>query len=155
MGKMGKASITGNQSLSEEGLLSYLNWKSGEPFNYGSFQSSAARLNGNRFVNVDTKLAPTRGADGDVMVNAAFSVKDSTLIGFSFGFSNDGSSRSSGWRGKAGFEIWEPFGDTDKLLFSYASDRRIFPNIILLLAIFVWLGGFHSSSLCGIFAIGV
>lgn len=126
MGKMGKASINGNQSLSEEGLLSYLNWKSGEPFNYGSFQSSAARLNGHRFVNVDTKLAPTRGADGDVVVNAAFSVKDSTPIGFSFGFSNDGSSQSSGWRGKAGFEIWEPFGDTDKLLFSYASDPEDF-----------------------------
>ena len=125
-GEMGKASFQGNQSLSDEGLLSYLNWKSGEPFNYGKFQSSAARLNANRFVKVDAKLAPTRGEDGEILVDAAFTVEDSTPIAFSLGFSNDGSSQSSGWRGKAGIELWEPFGETDKLLFSYASDPEDF-----------------------------
>ena len=121
-GVMGKATFQGNKHLSDSGLLSYLNWESGKAFNYSSFQSSAARLNANRFVNVDSKLAPIRGKDGDVTVNAGFSVEDSLPIGLSVGFANDGTSQSSGWRSQVGLEIWEPFSETDKLILTYSTD---------------------------------
>ena len=104
-GVMGKATFEGNVHLSNTGLLSYLNWESGEGFNYSGFQSSAARLNANRFVNVDSKLSLIRGDNGDVVVNADFTVEDSVPIGLSIGFANDGTSQSSGWRSHVGLEI--------------------------------------------------
>jgi len=122
LGHMGKTSISGNQHLSDKGILTYLNWETGQPFNYANFKSNAARLNANRFVEVDTKLAPVRGENGDILVNADFTVEDSSPIGFSLGFSNDGTSQSSGWRGKVGIQLWEPFGSADRLSLNFATD---------------------------------
>ena len=79
-GKIGSSSVTGNKYLSAAGIAEYLNWQEGQPFNYGIFQRNAASLNRRSFIEVDTKLAPTRTSDGEILVNADFAAKDSIPI---------------------------------------------------------------------------
>ncbi|MBP51712.1 MAG: hypothetical protein CMI27_01050 [Opitutae bacterium] len=123
-GFMGKTNLKGNQFLSNESILQSLNWSTGEPFNFGSFQSNSARLNANRFITVDSKLKPVRGYDGEIQVNADLSVVDKYPIGYSFNISNDGTEQSSGWRAKAGFELWEAIAPNDRLSMSYTLDPK-------------------------------
>ena len=127
-GVMGKAKTSGNEYLSETGILKKLSWDSGKPFNYGQFQSSAARLNAYRFVQVDAKLAPVRSPGGDIVVNADLSVEDSIPLTYNLGLSNDGTTNSSGWRGKAGIELMEAFSPFGSLGAVFQFDPYEFGN---------------------------
>ena len=81
-----------------------------------------AQLNRNRFILVDTKLSPKRADDGEVIVDADFSVKDSMPISANLDISNNGTPQSSGWRSKLGVEMWEPFNNSDRISVSYSTD---------------------------------
>jgi hemolysin activation/secretion protein len=59
-GFYGRSTITGNNNISDAGILSNLDWKTGKLFNYNKFYSESSRLNRNRFVQVDAKLKPIR-----------------------------------------------------------------------------------------------
>ena len=123
-GKVGEARVSGNNHLSTKGILKNLGWESGEAFNYGKFQRKASQLNRNRFIVVDSKLSPKRGKDGEVIVDADFKVKDSLPISGTLDISNNGTPQSSGWRSKLGVEFWEPFAESDRFSFSYATDPK-------------------------------
>jgi len=123
-GKVGKATVSGNNHLSNDGILKNLGWESGEAFNYGKFQRKASQLNRNRFIVVDSKLSPKRGKDGEVIVDADFKVKDSLPISGTLDISNNGTPQSSGWRSKLGVELWEPFAESDRFSFSFATDPK-------------------------------
>ena len=43
-GKIGEATVSGNNHLSTKGILKKLEWNSGDSFNYGKFQRQAAQL---------------------------------------------------------------------------------------------------------------
>lgn len=121
-GYMGKTKLKGNQYLSEESILANLDWKTGNPFNFGEFQGNSARLNKNRFITVDSKLKPVRGYDGEIQINADLSVVDKYPVGYYFKISNDGTEQSSGWRAKAGLELWETAAANDRLNLNYTMD---------------------------------
>jgi hemolysin activation/secretion protein len=127
-GKIGSSSVTGNKFLSAAGIAEYLNWQEGQPFNYGIFQRNAASLNRRSFIEVDTKLAPTRTSDGEILVNADFTAKDSIPIAGSLNtrgnFKVDGADDqdSDAYRATLGLEYWEPFMDNDRLSASVTTD---------------------------------
>lgn len=123
-GFMGKAKVTGNEYLGEDGILDNLSWNTGDPFNYSKFYSQSSRLNKYRFVQVDSKLKPVRGHSGEIQVNADFKVKDQFPISPYIKVSNDGTDQSSGWRSTVGFEVWENFLANDRLNFSYTLDPK-------------------------------
>ncbi|MDG1138157.1 MAG: ShlB/FhaC/HecB family hemolysin secretion/activation protein [Opitutales bacterium] len=123
-GFMGKAKVTGNEYLGEESILDNLSWNTGEPFNYSKFHSQSSRLNKYRFVQVDSKLKPVRGHNGEVQVDANFNVKDQYPISPYVKVSNDGTDQSSGWRSTVGFEVWESFLANDRINFSYTLDPK-------------------------------
>ena len=123
-GFMGKAQVTGNDHLGDAGILTNLNWKTGDPFNYSKFYSSTSRLNKYRFVQVDSKLKPVRGHGGEIQVNADFNVKDQYPLSPYIKVSNDGTDQSSGWRSTVGFEVWESLVPNDRLNFSYTLDPK-------------------------------
>ena len=123
-GFLGKPSVSGNTYLSDVTVLKSLNWKSGKLFNYGDFHTDSTRLNRNRFVQVDTKLSPIRTDDGDIQVNADFSVEDKFPIIPFVKISNDGTDQSSGWRSTAGFELWDAIFDNDRTNLSYTLDPK-------------------------------
>lgn len=124
-GLMGSTTVKGNKYLSSAGIAEYLNWEHGKSFNFGSFQRSAAALNRHRFVEVDAKLAPTRGKDGEIIVDAELSAQDSLPVGGSFnvrgnvGFEEK---ENNDFRATVGFEYWEPFLDNDRLSGSVTFD---------------------------------
>ncbi len=119
-GKIGNSSVSGNQYLSDAGIAKYLNWQKGNSFNYGIFQRNAANLNRRSFIEVDTKLAPTRTADGEILVNADFTAEDSLPVaGFvnargNFGV-DGGTTPDNTYRTSVGLEYWEPFFETDRI----------------------------------------
>ncbi len=121
-GVMGEVDISGNEQLSSEGILNKLGWKKGEPFNYSSFFSKSSSLNRYNFIQVDSKLKPTRGTDGKIVVNANFEVEDQFPAISTISFSNDGTEQSSGWRSRIGVEFWEVLKPQDTLNFSYTLD---------------------------------
>jgi hemolysin activation/secretion protein len=127
-GKIGSSSVTGNKYLSAAGIAEYLNWQKGQPFNYGIFQRNAASLNRRSFIEVDTKLAPTRTSDGEILVNADFTAKDSIPIAGSLNtrgnFKVDGADDQDidDYRATLGLEYWEPFMDNDRLSASVTTD---------------------------------
>lgn len=121
-GFMGRAQVKGNDHLGDEGILTNLNWKKGDPFNYSKFYNSTSRLNKYRFVQVDSKLKPVRGHDGEIQVNADFKVEDQYPISPYIKVSNDGTEQSSGWRSTVGLEIWESLVPNDRLNLSYTLD---------------------------------
>ena len=127
-GKIGSSSVTGNKYLSAAGIAEYLNWQEGQPFNYGIFQRNAASLNRRSFIEVDTKLAPTRTSDGEILVNADFTAKDSIPIAGSLNtrgnFKVDGADDQDidDYRATLGLEYWEPFMDNDRLSASVTTD---------------------------------
>ena len=121
-GFMGQAQVKGNDHLGDEGILTNLNWKKGDPFNYSKFYNSTSRLNKYRFVQVDSKLKPVRGHDGEIQVNADFKVEDQYPISPYIKVSNDGTEQSSGWRSTVGLEVWESLVPNDRLNLSYTLD---------------------------------
>ena len=123
-GKAGTASVSGNKYLSTDGILKNLDWKDGNSFHYGKFQKNAAWLNQNRFIVVDTKLSPRRSQDGEILVDADFTVQDSLPISANIGLSNEATPQSSGLRAKAGVELWEPFATSDKISLTYSTDPK-------------------------------
>ena len=123
-GIIGDASIAGNNYLSSEGILKKLGWKPGDLFNYNEFYSKSSNLNRNNFIQVDSKLKPIRGQDGEIRVNAAVAVEDKFPLKPYFKLSNDGTEQSSGWRAKAGFELWEAFMPHDRVNISYTTDPK-------------------------------
>jgi len=124
-GKMGSTSITGNKHLSNSGIIDYLNWNEGDSFNFGTFQRNTASLNRRNFVEIDTKLSPTRSSNGEVLVNADFTAKDSQPaagsvnlrgnVGFEDKDDND-------YRATISLEYWEPFFNNDRLYGSVTTD---------------------------------
>ena len=123
-GFYGKPTISGNDYLSESTILNNLAWDSGELFNYKEFYTQSSRLNRNRFIKLDTKLKPIRSNDGEIQVNADFTVKDSFPITPYIKISNDGTEQSSGWRTTAGFEIWEGLFSNDRVNLAYTLDPK-------------------------------
>jgi hemolysin activation/secretion protein len=123
-GKIGVGNVDGNAWLSAEGILKSIQWSEGEVFHYGKFQSSAAALNSNRFVNVDSKLRPRRTDNGEIIVDADFKVDDSLPVVYKARIANDGTAESSGWRASAGFDFIEPFADSDKFSFNWLTDAE-------------------------------
>ena len=121
-GFMGQAQVKGNDHLGDEGILTNLNWKKGDPFNYSKFYNSTSRLNKYRFVQVDSKLKPVSGHDGEIQVNADFKVEDQYPISPYIKVSNDGTEQSSGWRSTVGLEVWESLVPNDRLNLSYTLD---------------------------------
>jgi len=100
-GFMGKANVSGNKFLQEDGILDNLDWETGKPFNYSKFYNQTSRLNRFRFVQVDSKLKPVRGHEGEIQVNADFDVQDQYPISTYINVSNDGTEQSSGWRNRS------------------------------------------------------
>ena len=94
-GFMGKAKVAGNEYLDEDGILDQLDWETGQPFNYSKFYNQTSRLNRYRFVQVDSKLKPVRGHDGEIQVNADFNVEDQFPLSPYISISNDGTEQSS------------------------------------------------------------
>ena len=123
-GFMGKANVSGNKFLQEDGILDNLDWETGKPFNYSKFYNQTSRLNRFRFVQVDSKLKPVRGHEGEIQVNADFDVQDQYPISTYINVSNDGTEQSSGWRTKVGLEVWENFLPNDRLNLSYTLDPK-------------------------------
>lgn len=123
-GKVGKATVSGNNHLSNDGILKSLDWKPGDSFDYGKFQRNAAKLNQNRFIVVDAKLSPKRSDDGEILVDADFKVQDSVPISANLGLSNEATPQSSGLRAKVGVELWEPFASSDKISLTYNTDPK-------------------------------
>jgi hemolysin activation/secretion protein len=123
-GFMGKAKVAGNEYLDEDGILDHLDWETGQPFNYSKFYNQTSRLNRYRFVQVDSKLKPVRGHDGEIQVNADFNVEDQLPLSPYISISNDGTEQSSGWRTRVGLEIWENFMPNDRLNLSYSLDPK-------------------------------
>ncbi len=123
-GFMGNAKVDGNQYLQADGILDRLKWRKGRPFNYSEFHSQSSRLNRYRFVQVDSKLKPVRGHDGEIQVNADFEVEDEYPVSPSVGFSNDGTDQSSGWRARVGLELWEALTPNDRMNLSYTLDPK-------------------------------
>ena len=123
-GKIGVGNVDGNAWLSSEGILKSILWSEGEVFNYGKFQSAAAALNRNRFVNVDSKLRPRRSENGEIIVDADFKVNDSLPIVYKARIANDGTKDSSGWRASAGVDLIELFADSDKFSFNWLTDAE-------------------------------
>jgi hemolysin activation/secretion protein len=123
-GKIGIGNVDGNAWLSSEGILKSILWSEGEVFHYGKFQSAAAALNRNRFVNVDSKLRPRRSENGEIIVDADFKVDDSLPVVYKARIANDGTEESSGWRASAGFDFIEPFDDSDKFSFNWLTDAE-------------------------------
>ena len=121
-GFMGTADVSGNKFLDSDGILQKLDWQTGDIFNYSKFYNQTSRLNRYRFVNVDSKLKPLRGHDGEIQVNANFEVEDRYPISFFVGLSNDGTEQSSGWRAKTGIEVWEALMSGDRLNLTYTLD---------------------------------
>ncbi len=124
VGKNGDAFVTGNDWLSGDTILDSLSWDSGNYFNYSVFQSSASKLNSNRFINVDSKLKPRRSNTGEIIVDADFKVEDSLPVVTTVNLANDGNAKSSGWRSTLGLEWWEPFHKSDKLSFNWMTDPQ-------------------------------
>ncbi|MDC3335841.1 hypothetical protein OAV71_04965 [Opitutales bacterium] len=122
VGKNGDSFVTGNDWLSTNSVLNSLSWQSGDFFNYAVFQNSAAKLNANRFVNVDSKLKPRRSRSGEIIVDADFKVEDSLPLVLTANIANDGNAKSSGWRSTLGLEWWEPFPTADKISVSWLTD---------------------------------
>ena len=122
VGKNGDVFITGNNWFSNNSVMESLSWKSGEFFNYSTFQASASKFNSNRFVEVDSKLKPRRSKSGEIIVDADFDVEDSLPIVFTANLANDGNAKSSGWRSTLGLEWWEPFPSADKISFNWLTD---------------------------------
>ena len=123
-GFIGKATIRGNKHLSTTGIIKNLDWETGRIFNYNHFFNQTAKLNKYRFINVDSKLKPVRAHDGEIQVNADFQVKDEFPLISYMTFSNDGTTQSSGWRTKAGIEVWEALTENDRLNMSYTFDPK-------------------------------
>ena len=124
IGKNGDAFVSGNDWLSSDTILNSLSWDSGNYFNYSVFQSSASKLNSNRFVNVDSKLKPRRSNTGEIIVDGDFKVEDSLPLVTTVNLANDGNSKSSGWRSTLGLEWWEPFYKSDKISFNWMTDPQ-------------------------------
>ena len=123
-GFYGRSTISGNNNISDAGILSNLDWKTGKLFNYNKFYSESSRLNRNRFVQVDAKLKPIRSDDGEIQVNADFTVEDSFPISPYVKISNDGTEQSSGWRSTVGLELWEAVLPNDRFNLSYTLDPK-------------------------------
>jgi len=123
-GFYGKATISGNNYLSDHSVLQNLNWRAGKTFNYSKFYTASSRLNRKRFIQVDTKLSPVRTKDGEIQVNADFRVQDKYPLSPYIKVSNDGTDQSSGWRSTVGAEVWESLLPNDRLNFSYTLDPR-------------------------------
>ena len=124
-GKIGKATYTGNQFLSSAGISEYINWKEGDSFNFGRFQKSTATLNRKKFVEVDTKLTPVRGEDGEILVNADFSVDDTIPLTGSINVRGDSAfvdNYRNNYRSTLSLEYWEPFFSTDRIGLSVSTD---------------------------------
>lgn len=121
-GKIGVGNVDGNAWLSSEGILKSILWTEGEVFNYGKFHAATAALNRNRFVKVDSKLRPRRTDNGEIIVDADFTVEDHVPLVFKSSIANDGVEQSSGWRASAGFEWWQPFAHNDKFGFDWLTD---------------------------------
>ena len=123
-GFYGKATISGNNYLSDHSVIQNLNWRAGKTFNYSKFYTASSRLNRNRFIQVDTKLSPVRTKGGEIQVNADFKVQDKYPVSPYIKVSNDGTDQSSGWRSTVGAEVWESLLPNDRLNFSYTLDPR-------------------------------
>ena len=123
-GIYGQPSISGNKHLSNIGILENLGWENGKAFNYSNFYNHSARLNKNRFVQVDTKLKPVRSDNGEIQVNADFEVEDRFPVSPYIRVSNDGSRQTSGWRATLGAEFWESLMTNDRFNLSYTMDPQ-------------------------------
>ena len=123
-GFMGKAQVKGNKYLDSSGILKNLDWNVGDPFNYADFYNQSSRLNRQRFLQIDSKLKPVRGHDGEIQVNADFDVKDQYPISPYVSISNDGTEQSSGWRSRIGLEKWETLMPNDRLNLAYTFDPK-------------------------------
>lgn len=121
-GQQGAVTVKGNKNYTAEQVLEFVEWETGNEFNYNKLFENLYRANSRAHLEVASNIKPRNVGDGKRVVDVELSVKERLPVNVAWRFENTGIRETSDWRSRLQTQWSNPFKQDGILAASWTTD---------------------------------
>lgn len=121
-GQQGAVTVKGNKNYTAEQVLEFVEWETGDEFNYNKLFENLYRANSRAHLEVASNIKPRNVGEGKRVVDVELTVKERYPVNVAWRFENTGIRETSDWRSRLQTQWSNPFKQDGVLAASWTTD---------------------------------